>query len=116
MNDRLLSMLGLARRAGRLSVGHDASIEAIVRNKAKLCVICSDASERLKKEMRHACSYGGKDIMCLTLNLDILTLSGAIGTKAAVLTVNDEGFAKKIASLHNEQSSAEGTQTNEPMR
>ena len=116
MNDRLLSMLGLARRAGRLCVGHDASIEAIVRNKAKLCVLCADASERLKKEMRHACSYGGKDIMCLTLSIDILTLSGAIGTKAAVLTVNDEGFAKTIASLHNEQQSAKGTQTNELLR
>ncbi|MGN1444138.1 MAG: ribosomal L7Ae/L30e/S12e/Gadd45 family protein, partial [Acutalibacteraceae bacterium] len=53
MNDRLLSLLGMARRAGRLAVGHDAAIEAIVKNKAKLCVLCRDASERLKKEMQH---------------------------------------------------------------
>lgn len=103
MNNRLLSLLGIARRAGRLSVGHDASIEAIVRNKAKLCILCADASERLKSEMRHACSYGKKDILCLTLDFDILTLSGAIGTRAAVITVNDTGFAEKIACLDNEQ-------------
>lgn len=107
MNDRLLSLLGIARRAGRLAVGHDASIEAIVKNKAELCILCADASERLKKEMRHACTYKGKSVACLTLDCDILTLSGAIGTKAAVLCVNDKGFAGKIASLHNEQQSAD---------
>ena len=107
MNDRLLSLLGIARRAGRLSVGHDASVEAIVKNKAELCVLCADASERLKKEMRHACTYKGKNVACLILDCDILTLSKAIGTKAAVLSVNDKGFAGKIASLHNEQQSAE---------
>lgn len=106
MNDRLLSLLGIARRAGRLSVGHDASVEAIVKNKAELCVLCADASERLKKEMRHACTYKGKNVACLILDCDILTLSKAIGTKAAVLSVNDKGFAEKIASLHNEQQSA----------
>ena len=106
MNDRLLSLLGIARRARRLSVGHDASIEAIVKNKAELCILCADASDRLKKEMRHACTYKGKNVAVLTLDCDILTLSGAIGTKAAVLSVNDKGFAGRIASLHNEQQSA----------
>lgn len=103
MNDRLLSLLGMARRAGKLSVGHDASIESIVKNKAKLCILCADASDRLKKEMQHACSYGKKDILCLTLDSDILTLSGAIGTKAATVTVNDAGFAERIAFIYNEQ-------------
>ena len=105
MNDRLLSLLGIARRAGRLSVGHDAAVEAIVKNKAKLCVLCRDASDRLKKEMQHACTYEKKNIACLILDCDILTLSGAIGTKAAVLTVNYEGFSQKIVSLYNEQQS-----------
>lgn len=99
-DDRILSLLGFARKAGRISNGHDAAISSIVKNKAKLCLICSDASQRLKKEFAHACSYDDKNIPLLDCSFDMLTLSKAIGIKAAVVTVNDEGFAKKIYSLY----------------
>ncbi|MCM1543842.1 MAG: ribosomal L7Ae/L30e/S12e/Gadd45 family protein [Ruminococcus sp.] len=97
MNDRILSLLGLARRAGKLSLGHDAAIDAIVRNKAKLCFVCRDGSQRLKNEMSHACTYENKNITFKELDCETAELSKAVGSKAAVLTVNDEGFAKAIA-------------------
>ena len=99
VNDRLLSLLGLARRAGRLSVGHDAAIEAIVKKSAKLCIVCSDGSQRLKREMEHACGYGGKKIRFFEIYASMSELSKAIGSKAAVLTVNDAGFADAAANL-----------------
>ena len=61
-NEKILSLLGLARRAGRVSLGHDAAIGSVVKNKAKLCVLSSDASERLKNEFLHAASYENKNI------------------------------------------------------
>lgn len=99
MNEKILSFLGLARRAGRLVPGHDAAIESIVKNKAKLCVLCFDASERLEREIRHACSYGGKNIPVIKSGFSAGELSKAIGTKAAVVSVNDEGFSKKLLSM-----------------
>lgn len=99
MNEKILSFFGLARRAGRLAPGHDAAIESIVKNKAKLCVLCLDASERLEREMRHACSYGGKNIPVIKSGFSAGELSKAIGTKAAVVSVNDEGFSKKLLSM-----------------
>lgn len=99
MNERILPLLGMARRAGRLSLGHDAVIGSIVKNKAKLCVVSSDASERLKKELAHACKYDGKNIPIAILNEDMLSVSKAVGCKCAVLTVDDEGFAEKILSM-----------------
>lgn len=99
MNEKILSFLGLARRAGRLAPGHDAAIESIVKNKAKLCVLCLDASERLEREIRHACSYGGKNIPVIKSGFSAGELSKAIGTKAAVVSVNDEGFSKKLLSM-----------------
>ena len=99
MNEKILSFLGLARRAGRLAPGHDAAIESIVKNKAKLCVLCFDASERLEREIRHACSYGGKNIPVIKSGFSAGELSKAIGTKAAVVSVNDEGFSKKLLSM-----------------
>lgn len=48
--NKLLSMLGLARRAGALSMGHDMAEKAVYASKAKLLLFADDASERVKKE------------------------------------------------------------------
>ena len=48
MNDSALSLLGLCRKAGKLSLGHDACKASLNAGAASLCVICTDASERLK--------------------------------------------------------------------
>ena len=96
MNDKFLSLLGMARRAGKLSLGHDAAISSVVKNKARLCVVSAEGSDRLKREMEHACSYQGKNIPLLITDYTIQELSAAIGSKAAVVTVDDEGFAKAL--------------------
>lgn len=103
MNERALSLLGMARRAGKLALGHDASIDSIVKNKASLCIVTRDASERLKREMTHARTFGGKNILLIETDFDIAALSNAVGSKAAVLTVNDGGFAKRTAELLNNE-------------
>lgn len=102
MNDKFLSLLGIARRSGKLSLGHDAAISAIVKNKAKLCIISSEGSDRLKKEMSHACSFEDKNIPVLITKYETVELSKAIGSKAAVITVDDEGFAKTLQTRYNE--------------
>ena len=102
MNDKFLNLLGMARRGGKLSLGHDAAISSIVKNKAKLCIISSEGSDRLKNEMTHACSFQNKNIPVIITKYETLTLSKAIGSKAAVMTVDDEGFAKALQEKYNE--------------
>ncbi len=51
MNNKALNLLGMARRADKISLGHDASVTSIKEKKAWLCVLSQDASERLKNEM-----------------------------------------------------------------
>ena len=99
MNEKALSLLGMARRAGRLSCGHDAAVEAIVKNRACLCLCSADASERLERELRHACTFKQKQIPFARLCVPMAALSKAIGTKAAVITVNDPGFAARLQTL-----------------
>ena len=103
MNDKFLSLLGMARRSGKLSLGHDAVINSVVKNKAKLCVLSAEGSERLKKEMNHACNYGGKSIPLLVTDYKIAELSAAIGSKAAVITVDDEGFASALQERYTDR-------------
>lgn len=92
----------MAIRAGKLSLGHDAAIGSIVRNRARLCIVSCEGSERLKNEMSHACTYEEKNIPLLITDYTILTLSSAIGSKAAVMTVDDEGFAKALIQRYSD--------------
>ena len=51
MNDRLLSLLGLARKAGKVVFGRDCAAEAVRKKQAKLLLLASDLSPKSKKEM-----------------------------------------------------------------
>ncbi len=102
MNDKFLSLLGMARRSGKLSLGHDAAINAIVKNRAKLCIMSSEGSQRLQKEMKHACTFENKNIPLLITDYTTVELSSAIGSKAAVITVDDEGFMKALTQRYND--------------
>lgn len=98
-NPRLLSLLGMCRKAGKLSCGHDAAVGAIKDKKAKLCLLSSDSSERLRKETATEISYEKSEIPVIILESDMMEIGRATGLKSAVLTVNDEGFAKAMLSL-----------------
>ena len=92
-NNPVLSRLGFARKAGRLSLGFEASKEAVTSNKAKLIIVASDISAKTEKETR----FFAKE-KCNVTKVDFTTeeISAAIGFRAGVLAVNDEGFAKAI--------------------
>ena len=45
---RVLGMLGLAAKAGKITFGADSCKEAIMKNKVKLIILAQDASERTK--------------------------------------------------------------------
>lgn len=97
MNDPFLSLIGLARRANRLGIGHDAALSAVLSGRAQICLLASDASERLEREFTRAST--DKNIKILRLQYSMAEIAGGIGTKAGVFTINDGGFAKKAAEL-----------------
>ena len=99
MNDKVFGMLGLARRAGKLSPGHDAAFESIAKGKARACFLCSDASDRLKREFDRTTKFEGRDVPLYEVPYLKDDLYAATGIRAAVFTIDDEGFAKKILML-----------------
>ncbi len=103
MNDRFLNMLGLCKKAGKLSAGHDASFDSISKNKAKLCFLSSDASQRLQKEFEATVSFENRNIPLLYLDYTMDQIQIATGSRVAVMTINDGGFAKKFIELNNSQ-------------
>ena len=93
--NKVLSLLGLATRAGKIKSGSFLTEQAVKAGKAYLVLIAGDASENTKKLFRNMCSfyhtpfqvYGSKE-----------ALGRAIGkTYRASLAVTDQNFAKAIA-------------------
>ena len=95
MDDKALGLLGIARRAGRLSLGHDAAKGAVLAGRARLCLISADASDRLEREFFRM-TQGEKSIPLRRVRYTMEQFHRAIGAKAGVLTVDDDGFAEKL--------------------
>ena len=102
-NPKFLSLLGMCRRAGKLSCGHDAAVGSLRSKSARLCLLSSDASERLRKEIEREATFEGREIPVRELLSDMNEIGRATGLKSAVVTVNDEGFAKSMLGLLNTQ-------------
>ena len=67
---------------------------------AQLCLLASDASDRLKREFLRASQFVHSPDIIIETQYTIEQFRQSTGRRAAVLTINDEGFAKKAAELH----------------
>ena len=50
MNDKVISLLGLAERAGKIASGEFAAEKAVKIGKARLIIVAEDASDNTKKK------------------------------------------------------------------
>ena len=89
---QIMGFLGLARRAGKLAIGHDSVIESIVKDRSELLILASDASERLKNEIKHAATYGNRNIPVIESPFLMVDYYNGIGKKSAVFSVTDKSF------------------------
>ena len=104
MNDKLLSMLGLCRRAGKLELGYDAVAAAITKNKAKLLLLASDLSEKTGESITYLSGQYGPGPIRLPHTMD--QIGRAVGKRAGILAVIDAGFAgsiRKLAAVKDEE-------------
>ena len=98
-NAKWLSMLGLARRAGKLAAAcHEGAI-AMVNGKAQLVLTARNASPRLVREFETAGQKRAKAPRMRALPCTIDEIHFALGYRAGVLTVEDAGFAERIEEL-----------------
>ena len=92
--DKVLSLIGLAMKAGRCISGEVMTESEIKSGKARLVIVASDASDNTKKKFRDMCKFYRVPI-CFYGDKD--TLGHAMGKEfRASLAILDEGFAKGI--------------------
>ncbi len=94
--DRILSMLGLAEKAGRIASGEFSAEKAVKTKQAFLVVIACDASDNTKKMFRNMCTFYQVPMYEYATKEE---LGHAIGKQyRASLAVTDEGFSKSLES------------------
>lgn len=99
--EKVLGMLGLARRAGKLEGGYDICVDRIRLRRAKLVVAASDISE---KSYKNLCFEAKREnVPARRLVADMETLSKSCGIKAGMAVITDGGFAKRIIEIIDEK-------------
>lgn len=102
MSQKLLSLLGIARRAGKLSVGFDAAAESMKKGRSCLLLLADDISERTSGSITSKAEQSGTEI--LKINVSMEQVGNALGKKmTGIISVNDSGFAEKLKTLISEQ-------------
>ena len=93
-NNKALSMIGLATKAGKTASGEFSTEKAVKTGKAYLVLVADDASENTKKKFRNMCTFYEVPLYFLS---DKVGLGRAMGKEfRASLAVTDESFAKAI--------------------
>lgn len=94
--DKLLNLIGLAQKAGRLAVGEEPTGAAARARDARLILVAADAAENSVRRVRHFAD-AGQCLWC-RIGADKDALGRAVGrSSCAMLAVTDIGFAEAIA-------------------
>ena len=96
---RILGAAGLARKAGKLTVGGAQCVEAIRAGKAVLALLSSDLSENAAKKLHDAMKNRGVPYLTLPLGKEDLAKACGKGTFATACAICDNGFAEILYRL-----------------
>lgn len=104
-NSKLLGLIGIATKAGKVVSGTEIVNENIKNKKAKLVIIAEDCSEKTKSNFEYTCNqYSIKHI----IYENIASLSKAIGKdNRAVICIKDKGFAEQILKIYGGETNGE---------
>ena len=106
MTEHILSMIGLAKKAGQVEIGEEPVGSAARAKDARVILVAQDAAAG---SVRRAMSFGQTGAcLCLTVPFDKDQLGRALGrTSCAMAAITDIGFAeaivKKLAALDPER-------------
>ena len=93
-SNKVLSLIGLASKAGRIASGEFSTEKSVKTGKAFLVFVAGDASENTKKKFRHMCDFYEVPVYFLA---DKEALGRFCGKQfRASLAVQDENFAKAM--------------------
>ena len=105
MNEKkIISLLGIARKAGKTVLGTDMTVESIRKKSSsvKVIIMAADASQNTVKRIKNTSEYYG--IHLIKLDADKLSLAQLMGhsSELSVIGVTDSGFADAMKKAEND--------------
>ena len=97
--DKVLSMIGLAKRANKVCAGAPLCEKEIKANKSELIIIAKDISENGRKAITDSCKYYSVKYIEYSTKEDLGRAVGAAGDRT-VLSINDKGFADAVMNKY----------------
>jgi ribosomal protein L30E len=100
-SQKVINLLTMCRKAGKLVTGFDISIEAVMDGKSKCLLIASNTSPKTLKEVNYRISSEGLEGMVevLSMPLTIDDVAKYINVSAGVIAICDSGFSKAFKKL-----------------
>jgi ribosomal protein L7Ae-like RNA K-turn-binding protein len=106
VENKVLNLLGIARRAGHVAIGFDAVKSLLISNRAQFILLAADRSPKTEKELRYTAQNSSCPIHVLAADKEALAHALGLQKPVAVAATDDRGFA---AAMRN----ACGTDTKE---
>lgn len=96
-SNKILSILGLCKKSGNLTLGFDSCLESVKQKKSQIILITGDLSDNTKKKLFN--QVDTNLIRAVDLSMD--DVNAFLGKTCGIISVNNKGFAEKIISLLN---------------
>ncbi len=96
MENKALNLLGIARRAGHITIGFDAVKALLTGGCAQLVVFAADRSAKTEKELRYTTQENPCPIQVLAADKETLAHALGLQKPVAVAATDDRGFAAAI--------------------
>lgn len=100
--NKFLSMLGLSRRAGQVTIGTPLVTGLLPTGKMRVVFYTADASANTKKRITDKCRF--YNVKCIELQIPSSEIGHIVGMKSTVCVVGitDDNFSKQLLSLSQE--------------
>ena len=97
--DRVLSMLGMAAKAGKVESGEFSTERAVKKGRGRLVIVAEDASDNTKKMFTNMCKYYEVPMVVFGTKEELGHWIGK--AYRASICILDEGFAKAVLKKIN---------------
>ena len=97
--DRVLSMLGMAAKAGKIESGEFSTEKAVKGGRGRLVIVSEDASDNTKKMFTNMCKYYKVPFVVFGTKEELWHWIGK--AYRASICILDEGFAKAVLKKIN---------------
>ena len=93
-NNKVLSLLGLATKAGKVASGEFSTEKSVKTGKGFLVLVADDASQNTRKKFQNMCDFYEVEVICKYTKEELGQMIGR--EYRACLAINDSGFAQSI--------------------